>query len=297
MKILVVVFAILLVLGILLVGRWKCAVRKVWKMTPLQRVRKINELAAEFGYYYEPSQDIFLTRIDAWQRRFGYEWLYDKMASRFHMVYDCFPVYFDYGGKSWLIEFWKGQYGINIGSEIGVYNVNYLVPEEKRKTTHYQAVTDSELLDLSFVLYDDGTRCYTWGQKHWWLAAFRMGVWQEPSKLRLRLRIIFPDVDMAMAFVGGLKKGGYPIAGLERNCTWVTVDFAKETVFSTSWWQQCRRRIAQWENRCCVSLFHLVTRPFYRTVDKILFLYYQLPICVRRLFYVKHFGRCRRCKK
>lgn len=297
MKIFVIVFAIFFILCILFAWRWKLAIRKVWGMTPMQRIRKVNELAAEFGYYYEPSQDIFLTRIDAWQRKFGYEWMYDKMAAGLNMVYDCFPVYFDYNGKSWLIEFWKGQYGINVGSEIGIYNVNHIVPEEKRKTTHYQAAEDDELLDMAFVLYENGIRSYTWGQRHWWLAAFKTGEFKQPSQLRLRLRIIFPNVDMAMAFVGGLKHGGYPIASLERNCTWVTVDFSGETVLPMKWWQRFRRAWVQWQNRCFVALFHFVTRPFYKTVDKILFLYFQLPFLVRRLLYVRSFGRLERKQK
>ena len=28
------------------------------------------------------------------------------------MVFETLPVYFDYAGKTWLIQIWKGQYGI-----------------------------------------------------------------------------------------------------------------------------------------------------------------------------------------
>ena len=37
------------------------------------------------------------------------------------MIIDCEPVRFYYGGKKWLIELWKGQYGMTTGCEIGVY--------------------------------------------------------------------------------------------------------------------------------------------------------------------------------
>ena len=297
MKILVIVFAVLLILSMLLVFRRKRAMCKVRKMTSRQKIQKINELAAEFGYYYIPSQNIFAARIDAWQRKFGYEALFDKAAARFNMVYDYVPVYFDYNGKSWLIEFWKGQYGINIGSEIGVYNVNYIVPEEKRQETHYHAVPDEELLDMAFVLFDEGKRCYTWEQRHWWLAAFQTGIFQNPSKLQLRLRIKFPNMDMARAFVGGLKQVGYPVDSVEWSCTWVTVDFSKEKVVEFNWWQRICRAQSQWENKCCVILYRMATRPFCKTVDKILFLFYQLPVCVRKLFHVRCFGREERREK
>lgn len=291
MKIFVIVVAVLLILSLLLFWRRKRAMCKVRKMTPGQRIQKINHLAAEFGYYYIPSQNIFAARIDAWQRKFGYEAFYDKAAARFNMVYDCVPVYFDYDGKSWLIEFWKGQYGINIGSEIGVYNVNYIVPEEKRKTIHYHAVRDDEMLDMAFILFDEGKRCYTWEQRHWWLAAFQTGMFQQPSKLQLRLRIRFPNGDMATAFVEGLKQTGYPADCVQWNCTWVTINFSGQSGIKWNWWQRLCRAHSQWENKCCVALYCMTTKPFQKTVDKILFLYYQLPICVRKLLLVRRFGR------
>ena len=33
------------------------------------------------------------------------------------MVFETLPVYFDYAGKTWLIQIWKGQYGICTGCE------------------------------------------------------------------------------------------------------------------------------------------------------------------------------------
>ena len=38
------------------------------------------------------------------------------------MIIDCEPICFMYGGKNWMIELWKGQYGLETGGEIGVYN-------------------------------------------------------------------------------------------------------------------------------------------------------------------------------
>ena len=46
------------------------------------------------------------------------------LAPRFQMVTQFEPIYFDYDGKTWLIEFWKGQYGINTGAEIGIYHTD-----------------------------------------------------------------------------------------------------------------------------------------------------------------------------
>lgn len=86
---------------------------KVLALTPGERVRLLNELAEPFGFAYLPSEDIFTSRLDAWQRDKGYEAKYDTMAVGAGMVIDAFPVYFNYEGRTWLVEFWKGQYGIN----------------------------------------------------------------------------------------------------------------------------------------------------------------------------------------
>src|SRR5690348_3361555 len=66
--------------------------------------------------------DFIYSRQDAWQRGVGYSWAYDKAAPLSRMILDCEPLYFTYDGKQWLIELWKGQYVIECGGEIGVYN-------------------------------------------------------------------------------------------------------------------------------------------------------------------------------
>jgi hypothetical protein len=59
--------------------------------------------------------------MDALQRKAGYCWNYDRAAPIFNMIIDCEPICFKYGGAKWMIELWKGQYGIMTGAEIGVY--------------------------------------------------------------------------------------------------------------------------------------------------------------------------------
>ena len=56
------------------------------------------------------------------QRYFGYAYAYDAAALAMNAIIDCEPIFFDYAGKTWMIELWKGQYGLETGCEIGVYN-------------------------------------------------------------------------------------------------------------------------------------------------------------------------------
>ena len=66
------------------------------------------------------------------------------------MIMDCEPVEFSYGGKRWLIELWKGQYGITTGGEIGIYNTKREdIDHEKFKGTFYENIQDDERLLLS----------------------------------------------------------------------------------------------------------------------------------------------------
>ena len=110
-----VLFAALLILAVVHRVRAK---KKVLALTPGERVRLLNELAEPFGFAYLPAEDIFTSRLDAWQRDKGYEAKYDTMAVGAGMVIDAFPVYFNYEGRTWLVEFWKGQYGINTGGAV-----------------------------------------------------------------------------------------------------------------------------------------------------------------------------------
>ena len=73
------------------------------------------------GFLYDPDQDIIYTRMDALQRGFGYAFGYDAAALGINAVLDCEPIFFDYDGRHWMIELWKGQYGLETGCEIGVY--------------------------------------------------------------------------------------------------------------------------------------------------------------------------------
>ena len=78
-------------------------------MSTRAKCHLLDELLEPFGFRYMASQDIITSRIDAFQRKLGYCTLYDKTALTFHMVFDALPVYFNYHGRTWLIEFGKGQ--------------------------------------------------------------------------------------------------------------------------------------------------------------------------------------------
>ena len=157
------------------------------------------------GFVYDPEKDVFYTALDAWQKNFGYCYFYDVMAPIFQMIIDTESVKFYYNNKNWLIVFWKGQYGITTGGEVGIYST---YQKNVDKDTIYMPL-DDELFDISFTLYKKGNEIQKISAKHWWLAMFKIGMFSKPKELTMDVSITFPDKEMLSAFIDSFKKLGY----------------------------------------------------------------------------------------
>lgn len=277
---------VLLFSGILIyfgIRRYKSK-KKVKSMEPKKKIQMLNELLEPFGFYYDKRVDLISSLKDAWQRNTGYNMLYDKAAARFNMVIDELPVYFDYQGRTWLIEFWKGQYGITTGCEVGLYYADEIVKTEMRKLTHYKVIEDSEMPYIQFRLSKKNME-FTHNNTHWWLTAFRVGEFSKPEELDYRVKITFRTRELAKAFFAGLKESGYPEINMDiRNQTvyvWLP-PVKKES--ERRFLEKRQRKFAQWMNKRMTSLYKLLTNPFDATEDRILFLYLQLPVLFRGIF-------------
>lgn len=293
-----ILLGILLLLAIipllLLIARRKRSKRKIYGMSMQEKVQELNELAEPFGFMYMPEQDIFISCREAWQREMGYETLFDRAAVAAHIVIDARPVYFDYEGRTWLIELWKGQYGINTGGEVGVYHADTLVAPEEYEVTHFEAVDDYEMPDIRCRLTRGREILYEYGERHWWLTGFRTGMFSKPKDLTLHAAITFPSRAMAEAFLTGLQRSGmychyYRICG-NRVC----VDMVRGV--QDSWIARICKVWAQCCNRLSAAAYCIVTKPFRDTADRMLFLYYQLPWCFRKVLHTnrKRYRRRRR---
>lgn len=171
----------------------------------------VNESLDVIGYAYDPNQDIFYSTLNPWQKDFGYCRLYDEAAAPLGMIIDCEPIYFDYGGKRWMIEFWKGQYDLTTGCEIGVYTTER--PELNIpgvfNGTFYNFPGSGDFLNMSYSLLKKGKPLFIRKGMHWWLTGFKLGVFSEPSELSMYIIITLKDRIMRNAFVQGLKNAGY----------------------------------------------------------------------------------------
>lgn len=178
------------------------------------------------GYSYDPIQDIFYSTMDPWQRGIGYCRLYDELAAPLGMIIDCEPIFFEYLEKKWMIGFWKGQYDLVTGGEIGIYTKAFDIDIfGVISGTYYNCVSNSDLIQMSYTLKKNGQPLFTRTGKHWWLTGFKLGEFSEPSELSMDITITLHDVSMRDAFVNGLWNAGYPLAEFTRNNATVSFTF------------------------------------------------------------------------
>ena len=283
-------FLILLFFFCLNYWRRKKIIKKICCMSTEEKCCLLDELIKPFGFCYIAAQDIFTSHINAMQREFGYCSLYDKTALTFHMVFDYLPVYFNYNGRTWLIEFWKGQYGINTGAEIGIYHADTIIPEADYKKTLFSCAERDEMLDCTFRLCNRENDCVSNAGRHWWLTAFLVGCFSKPANLSMESCIRFPNREMLCAFVEGLKRAGCGQDGISVNGLSVCFCFCEcpEHFGPVTRFLRC---FSQWKNKLFCKLYLWVTRPFVCTEDRILYLYFYLPVAFRRLLRLRRFKK------
>lgn len=293
-----IIFGILILILVLFVclsfWRKKRIIRKVCAMCAEEKCILLNELVRPFGYSYVRAQDIFTSRRNAWQRDFGYRALYDKNAVRLNMVFDCLPVYFDYDGKTWLIELWKGQYGICTGCEIGVYHAESILDERERAAAHFSCAEDDEMPRLSFILWKGQHALARLRAKHWWLTAFLPGAFTPPADLSLYASIALSSPAMARAFYDGLIDTGFAASDITACGRTVSFTF-KASHPVCGFFAGLREKLAMCMNRIGCRLYLFITRPFCLTADRVLYLYFYLPSAFRRMLSIRRYkGRHRK---
>lgn len=284
-------FLLLFVLcGVLFFHRRKRKIcKKICTMTEKEKCEKLTEVISPFGYCYEPCRDIFSSTLDAWQRKFGYTEAYNYFTPKFNMVFDYEPVYFDYKDRTWLIEFWKGQYGINTGAEVGLYYSNSYVTPALQDITHFESVKDKDMLPMTLHLFKNNKTLAKLTKNHWWLTIFDVGNYSEPKDLSAHIGIQFPNTEMMNSFLTALLKKGYEKEKLLVKGTKVLLLFDTCSTSSDSRYRRFLCKYAQWKNRHFCRLYTWVTKPFTTSLDRCLFLYYYLPFIFRRTLNIKHY--------
>ncbi len=164
---------------------------------------------AVLSYLYNEDEQFFYVEDDPWQREFGFNKIYDGAANFAVMYYDTVRVKFNYSGKDWMIQMWKGQYGmVFIGAEIGVYT-----KDPTQTVDHYDCASDDDSLKMQMSLYDGDkwmfTRSY---DTYWWVTGFVPGTlprFNDRSGLTMLAMITLKDKAMTGHFLESLKGNGF----------------------------------------------------------------------------------------
>lgn len=288
------ILAVLLLLWLIWVlcyrHRARCLVRR---RTDEEKCRDLNRALSMFGFGYDLCQDIFYSLKDARQRKTGYGRIYDEHAISMNMVLDCEPIYFAYDGRRFLLELWKGQYGIATGAEIGLY-VSDEETEEQPERLFYRSVSDEEMIPMRFVLRKHGRILTIRDEVHWWLTGFVLGEFSNPDELGMEVAVVFPNVQMQHAFYEALLQAGYHKDNVCVSGRKVSFSFTKPHTRQPKHWKLRVRMVQQMNRRNCRRYLR-VTKPFVRTIDRVDYLGMCFPVLYRMLGRMSRLPSPKRC--
>ncbi len=183
------------------------------------------------GFSYDARENVFYASSNAWQRTFGYTFIYDIAAPVIVCWFDTTRIFFEYDNKEWMVQLWKGQYGwVLIGAEIGLYYRDFDEPLiDESGVNYFKCADDDMLIKMSMSLYRNNQLLFSRGQQYsWWLTGFVPGAldgWgAEPTataQVSLDATLTFMDAEMLDAFVGGLEN----VSEVEHNATYSSRPF------------------------------------------------------------------------
>lgn len=179
-------------------------VEKFNEKTPATDKNATKE-AGTFGFMWNDDDKVFYSAKDPWQRKFGYNKIYDFSAPFVIMFFDSVRVKFNWGGYDWMVQLWKGQYGyVLLGAEVGVYYKKEGTPIE-----HYECADDNNRLKVGYTTYDKGQEIFKRDyQETWWLTGFvpgKLDKFADRSEMAMTIRVTLKDANMTKAFAQGLK--------------------------------------------------------------------------------------------
>jgi hypothetical protein len=249
-------------------------VKKQEKMAPTREIAlklmEWNDKLSKTGFTYSFSNDIFYSKKDASQRKFGYCHLYDEAMPLAGMIVDCEPIRFDYDNKHWLIELWKGQYGMATGAGVGIYNtVNDPIKSPRFNGMFYESILDDEDFSIEFILKKNKKVFLHKSAKQCWLTALKLGEFSKPSSLTLVTKLTFPSKKMLHSFISGLRNTGYTNHEFSKYHRTVSIHFTKPHTLQPASRTRVHEAIIQQGNESDCKSYAQLTSECTNTIDKL----------------------------
>lgn len=174
------------------------------------------------GYNFNIKEMVVYATVNSWMRNFGFCLGYDLFSyvTPF-FFYNTRRFKFDYAGKQWMIQVWKGMYVVSNGAEIGVYN------REPKGGTFYNCASDEDMLNIGFSLYHGEELLFTQPESRtWWANGFKLSKeLYSARKMTLKYTIEMKDQEMLEAFTRAVDKNiyhdvSYTVDGLKVSMVW-----------------------------------------------------------------------------
>lgn len=142
---------------------------------------------------------IIYASVNCWMRNFGFCFLYDLFCYTTPFYnYITRRYKFDYDGKEWMVQAWKGNYLCTNGAEVGIYN------RAKGSIGTFYNCYDSEM-DMSLKLLYGDEIIYDTQKPHWWINGFKISEdLYKPETMTVDFSIEFPEAEMAEAFANSV---------------------------------------------------------------------------------------------
>lgn len=218
-------------------------------------LRNLLEEKQILSYQYSYIDDFYYTNDkDAWQYNFGFGKIYDFASPYILLEYDYIRVFFTYEDKDWMLQMWKGQYGLVFyGGEIGIYNRPHS-DKGVNEWTMFNCPAEEDWLKMEMTVWHEDiygnwnrelTREY---DEYWWCTGFKNGHLrqEEPAdELRLTGRITLKDAEMTALVADGLAECGFArsnskdamgvdsiyVDGNDIHFSWQNISEAESTMF------------------------------------------------------------------
>lgn len=150
------------------------------------------------GFDYDLDTYVTTTPVDVWQRNFGYSVAYDILGEMFFMDCNTLRIKFEYEGKDWMVQLWKGNYAFDllVGGEIGLYNKEKSVPLQ-----YNCAGTEDELKMTMTITHGEEELVVMDERVHWWMMGLKFMENVPADELTLSGSIEFENEAMKDAFL------------------------------------------------------------------------------------------------
>ncbi len=173
------------------------------------------------GFIFDPYQFTIINQKPVFQWGLGFNELYDVFPWVVNVWADTLRCKFNYKGEDYLIQLWKGGYGVFLatGGEIGIYT-----KPEGLDIEHYNApASQSDWLNLKYTIYNRGKELFTRPSPYltgdegpyWWAPGYKVlsictDFYSSPrANVIMDATIELKDNEMAKLFIGQLKEKGF----------------------------------------------------------------------------------------